>query len=563
VRGVYNKEALNRIASQDRLDRNIVLVSPSTWVSIIGAFIIIVCLFTWGFMGALPTSVDVQGIYTDTEGSSKVYSKHEGFVVEVLAKQGDRVSKDQVLAVLSTEEKYFELEQIDERIQYAENMTFDSELDVVTNDTQEMADIKLKAKTSNQTSDQTKAKLDLKKEMLGEAKAKVAEKEELVKQYKEAYFASLNISDEKAHLSYTEANDDYDTIYNRYEQAKNTYISSKESYYSKRSNFDAKYADYDPTVHTDEENAAYETAYADVESARIQTDDYEFFMKEEENLLKAANTRLASARKEYLEYINKSSGDQADNTIASTEYSEALQDYYTAKNNYKALSDEVDQLELQSILDEGSAQMSSNNYVAEFDNKKSAVLTALYAQRDSILNGMEKYEVVSEVTGEVCSVDVECGRYIGKGTEIFTILDGNEANDTVICYVPLSDARKLKEGMMSYVCPSTVRKQEYGHMQGKITFVDDYVATNEEIENQLGNSSLMEVFAKDGPVVKIICELEKDNNSASGYLWTSEKGKDIKLASGTLVSATIVTEEKRPIDLLIPYLKEKLDFEED
>lgn len=563
MKGVYNKEALNRIASQDRLDRMIVLVSPATWVSIVGAFIIIGVLLIWGFKGKLPTSVDVQGIYTNTDGSTKVYSKYEGFVMDLYAKPGDKVEEDQIIATLSTEAEYFELQQLDERIQYVENMTFDSEMDVVTSDTQEMADIKLKSKTSDQTAEQTKALLELKKEMLATAKDKVEEKEELVKKYKEEYFATLNISDEKAHLAYSEANDDYDTLYNRYEAAKNTYINSKEVYYSKRENFDAKYAEYDPDEHSDEENMVYDAALADVESARTETADREYFMKEQEKLVIEANDKLASARKEYLEYINKTSGDQANNTIASTEYSEVLQDYYTAKNSYKALSDEIDQLELQAVLDEGSAEVQAENYVAEFDNKKSAVLTSLNAQRDAKLNEMERHEVRASASGEVYSVNIEKGKLVPKGSEALTLLSGDLALDTVICYVKLSDAKKLKEGMLSYICPSTVRKQEYGHIEGKVSYVDEYVATRQEIEYQLGSDSLMETFAKDGPVVMVKCEMTEDDSFASGYHWSSDRGRNIQLTSGTLVSATIITEEKRPIDLLIPYIKEKLDFDGD
>lgn len=563
MKGVYNKEALNRIASQDRLDRMIVLVSPATWVSIVGAFIIIGVLLIWGFKGKLPTSVDVQGIYTNTDGSTKVYSKYEGFVMDLYAKPGDIVEEDQIIATLSTEAEYFELQQLDERIQYVENMTFDSEMDVVTSDTQEMADIKLKSKTSDQTAEQTKALLELKKEMLATAKDKVEEKEELVKKYKEEYFATLNISDEKAHLAYSEANDDYDTLYNRYEAAKNTYINSKEVYYSKRENFDAKYAEYDPDEHSDEENMVYNAALADVESARTETADREYFMKEQEKLVIEANDKLASARKEYLEYINKTSGDQANNTIASTEYSEVLQDYYTAKNSYKALSDEIDQLELQAVLDEGSAEVQAENYVTEFDNKKSAVLTSLNAQRDAKLNEMERHEVRASASGEVYSVNIEKGKLVPKGSEALTLLSGDLALDTVICYVKLSDAKKLKEGMLSYICPSTVRKQEYGHIEGKVSYVDEYVATRQEIEYQLGSDSLMETFAKDGPVVMVKCEMTEDDSFASGYHWSSDRGRNIQLTSGTLVSATIITEEKRPIDLLIPYIKEKLDFDGD
>ena len=567
MKGVYNKEALNRIAAEDRLDRMIVLVSPATWLSIVGAFIIIAGLLIWGFKGRLSTDVGTSGIYLNTGGSSFVYTKYDGFVVEVFVESGDEIEEDQLIATLSTEDNYFDLEQLDRRIQYAENMTFDSELDVVTSDTQEMADVKLNAKKTGDTAEQTKATLELKKEKLKEAEETVKEKEELVKEYKEKYYATLNVSDESKQLAYNEANDDYDTLYARYETAKNTYISSKEQYYAERDKFDEQYAEFDPEQHTANEKAAYEAALASVESLRSQSADYQFFMEEQEKLIKEANDRLATARKEYLEYLNSLSGTQAENTIASTEYSEVLQDYISAKNAYKALRDDIDQLELQSVFDEGNAELSTENYEQQFENIKSAVLTGLIQQRDSLLNQMSKDEIRAVGSGKVSTVEVMPGKMVSKGALVLTLLSNDEDGDTddvsAVCYVKLGDAKKLKKGMQAYVYPSTVDKQEYGHIMGTVGSISDHVATTTEMMSKLGNDSLVENFSKSGPVVEVVCELQKDPETASGYHWSSKKGNSIQLSQGTMVDATIITEEKRPIDLLIPYIKHKLDFEED
>ncbi len=565
LKGVYNKEALNRIASEDRLDRMIVLVSPATWLSIAGAFVIIVALLIWGFKGSLPTSVNTSGIYLNTGGSSFVYTKYDGFVMEVFVKSGDEIEENQLLATLSTEDNYFDLEQIDRRIQYAENMTFDSELDVVTSDTQEMADIKLSAQKSDENSENTRANLELKKEKLEEAKATVDDKEALIKEYKEKYYATLSVSDESAQLAYNEANDDYDTLYSRYESAKNTYISSKENYYTEKDKFDAQYDDYDPDEHTKAENAAYEAAMENLEDLRTQSADYEHFMKEQEKLLSEANTKLASARKEYLEYLNKLSGTQAENTIASTEYSEVLQDYYTAKNTYKSLRDDIDQLELQLVLDEGSADLNVVNYEKQFNNKKSAVITGLHQQRDNLLNEIEKNEIRALRPGKVSTIEIAPGKILNKGSLVLTLLNNDEEGDTdcisAVCYVKLGDAKKLKTGMQTYVYPSTVDKQEYGHILGTVMSISDHVATTTEMQSRLGNEILVDSFTKEGPTVEVICELNKDAESVSGYAWSTDKGNDIALSQGTMVDATIITEEKKPIDLLIPYIKHKLDFD--
>ena len=60
----------------------------------------------------------------------------------------------------------------------------------------------------------------------------------------------------------------------------------------------------------------------------------------------------------------------------------------------------------------------------------------------------------------------------------------------------------------------------------------------------------------------VTCQLRTDETTASGYFWSSEKGADISIAEGTLVTADIVTEEKAPIQMVIPLLKEFFSMKE-
>ena len=164
MKGIYNKEALNRVAAQDKLDRMIILVSPVAWISIIGAFVIIAGLLIWGNFGSLPTKVETNGIYLNADGADYIYSQTEGFVVSLNIKDEDYVRAGDVVAVVGDEDDVYKIKQLDTRIQYVENMTFDSEMDVVTSDTDKMAQIKLSAKDADKDAMSARAELDLKKE---------------------------------------------------------------------------------------------------------------------------------------------------------------------------------------------------------------------------------------------------------------------------------------------------------------------------------------------------------------------------------------------------------------
>ncbi len=563
MRSVYNKEALNRVAAQDRLDRMIILVSPVVWVSIIGAFVIIAGLFIWGFFGKLPTSIETNGIYMNADGADYIFSETEGFVVNVNINENDYVHEGDIIATVGDENDIFQIKQLDTRIQYVENMTFDSEMDVVTSDTDKMAQIKMAAKDSDKDSVSTKAELDLKKEKLEEARLIAEEKENQMLEYKNQFFSTLSVTDQEPQITYNEANSDYEAYYSRYETAKTSYINLQEAYYNAKEVFDGRFFNFDALEHTEEERNAYDAALADVETKEAAANDAKYMMEQAEKNVKEANTRLESARKSYLEYINSLSETTAKNTIASTEYSEVLQDYYSSKAAYKALKDEIDELELKSVIADGDKEIDDKNYEQQFNNQKSAVLIDLKAQRDALLNKASKGVIKSTTQGQVYDVLITEGQPVTMGGKVASVLFGDLSNDVSICYVKLTDAFKLKPGMRAYVYPSNVDRQEYGHIEAIVESIEGHVSSKEDLELEIASETVVDDFMKEGAVVEVRCKMLKDPSSKSGYSWSTKKGRNIELVTGTVISATIITEEKRPIDLLIPYLKNKFDFNED
>lgn len=148
------------------------------------------------------------------------------------------------------------------------------------------------------------------------------------------------------------------------------------------------------------------------------------------------------------------------------------------------------------------------------------------------------------------------GSVVQQGSVLAKVRQDTE--NIVVCYVPISSGKKITAGMKVLVYPTTVNKQEYGHMEASVEAVDPYVATTEELQEQLGNDALVESFLKNGPVIGVKCRLREDAATKSGYYWSSKKGSALTLAEGTLMEANVVVSEKQPITMLIPYIKEKL-----
>lgn len=125
----------------------------------------------------------------------------------------------------------------------------------------------------------------------------------------------------------------------------------------------------------------------------------------------------------------------------------------------------------------------------------------------------------------------------------------------MIAMVPLSSGKTLDTGMDVVVNLTGYNLQEYGNMRGKVTYVDDYTATVDDMRSLFGNDLIVNAFAQNGPCMILICRLDKDEESANGFFWTNDKGKTLKIHDGTFASLTVIQETVHPITLGIPQLQ--------
>ncbi len=167
----------------------------------------------------------------------------------------------------------------------------------------------------------------------------------------------------------------------------------------------------------------------------------------------------------------------------------------------------------------------------------------------------QKYELSrvlkSPIDGTVTSILVaDKGDPVEENTSIVTVEP--EGPLSVTAYLPLNSAKNIKPGMKVNISPSTVKQEEYGLMEGAVTFVRSYPSDKERMLLVLKNYSLVELFSKYFPAVEIDINLEEDPNTVSKYKWTSLRGPDIQLSSGTLCNVTVITRETHPIELIFP-----------
>ena len=244
---------------------------------------------------------------------------------------------------------------------------------------------------------------------------------------------------------------------------------------------------------------------------------------------------------------------------ANLELSEAQSAYSYASQLLNSANTEINTLKQQIDTLKETNKTTSSEYVQRFETAKKLVLYNLNSQLEKYQYTLENNTVTSSVKGIVSDVKVSVGSAIGQGSGAVTIRATKDDEDVVICYVGITDGKKIKEGMSVKIYPSIVNKNEYGNIEAVVLSVDDYVTTATTIKNDLADDSLTQVFMSQGPVIGVKCKLQKDDTTASGYKWSSKKASTITIPQGTIVNADIIVEEKKPITMLIPYIKDQIE----
>ena len=157
---VFRKSALDKLSSPEQLDRMIVIVSPSFWLFLAGAALIIVTALLWSIFGRLPINVDTQGIYINEEGVRTIYSEGSGIVKEVYFDDGEAVKVGDVIFTLDTTEIDKQIADYERRIKNVEGMTLYSQNDVYSSDTQNLIEVKNQLLTVDQNLNQNQSLLN-------------------------------------------------------------------------------------------------------------------------------------------------------------------------------------------------------------------------------------------------------------------------------------------------------------------------------------------------------------------------------------------------------------------
>ncbi|MEM6456723.1 MAG: NHLP bacteriocin system secretion protein [Acidobacteriota bacterium] len=174
----------------------------------------------------------------------------------------------------------------------------------------------------------------------------------------------------------------------------------------------------------------------------------------------------------------------------------------------------------------------------------------------------ESVNVLSPSDGRVVELLTGRGDVVSAGTAILNLeqaaVTADDETLQAVLYIPAALGKQVHPGMIVRVSPSTVKREEYGTILGEVTWVAAFPSTARGMERLIGNRSLVDRMMLEGPPIQVDVRLLLDPATPTGYRWSSSRGPDVPITSGTLASGSVVVREAAPIELVIPMLRGRL-----
>jgi HlyD family secretion protein len=169
-------------------------------------------------------------------------------------------------------------------------------------------------------------------------------------------------------------------------------------------------------------------------------------------------------------------------------------------------------------------------------------------------------EIVSGYAGRVLEVKANAGDILNRGQSIVSLqLTGGESQELqAIVYIPPKDGKYVENAMETQISPLSAPREEYGFIKGQVTYVSQFPSTRQGMVRVLANDGLVQTLSADGAPFAVYAKLFPKPSTLAGYEWSSPAGEKLVVNSGMICRVTITVRSRRPIDLIVPTLREKL-----
>jgi len=527
---LFREEALERLSSPERLDQLMNVVGPKAWLPLCGLGSLVAVAALWSVFGRLPLTISGQGVLLYPRSVVQVQAPSEGTVVKLNIKSGDNVKKGDIIGLISQPSLNQQLQQ--EKKKLAEFLAQAKQSNSVRQK-------RLASEKENLAKQQANLKVSLQREsiipMLRQQNLN------LLTQNRNVIEKRLN-SDQKLlpilrQRSLVTLSQRREGLNQRLEQINKLLPQLRTQLEARRKLYEEKIVSADVML----------TAQREYFDSLAQLSDLESQNKQLE--LEQANTE-----RQYLDSINQSNELNVKLQDIQVQQVDLQRQYLQSLNTTDELNTKLQNVNSQLARlaqEELEANITSKNNIEDVRRKIAQL------EREIELRS----QIISDYDGKIIELAVVPGQIVSAGTRLGSInAEGTDAKLMSVIYFADKDGKQVKPGMEVQVTPSLVKRERFGGVLGKVETVTPFPVTVQDMSTIIGNQnlaeSMVENLAQSGSKapVQVFAALDTDNTK-SGYKWSSSKGPDIKLSSGTTVQVRVKVAEMAPISYVIPIFK--------
>jgi HlyD family secretion protein len=192
--------------------------------------------------------------------------------------------------------------------------------------------------------------------------------------------------------------------------------------------------------------------------------------------------------------------------------------------------------------------------VEELREKKKELLQAV--QESELLKDSLNYnEIYSPHAGRVLEILKSPGQHVTAGTPILRLEDQTDNKHAMLfySYIPIEYGKRIHKNALARIDLSNISSGEFGSLLGKVAEVSAFPVSRDNVIATIQNEGIVDYFLTDPAtnkprtLLQVIIEPELDPTTPSGYKWTTARGPDRQISTGTVGVVNIVVDRVKPI----------------
>jgi multidrug resistance efflux pump len=525
ARNIFRQEALDALSSPEQLDRLMQITSPQAWLPLLATGLLVVGTGIWSVVGRIPLTVTGKGILIRPRTVLQLQASSTGQLLNLNIKPGDKVKLGQVLGtidqsqlqqqLLQEEAKLAELQAQNQDSKRLQQQQFVLEKNRLQQERQTLAESLNRESLAPSSREKARESLLHKKQSLEESLRREQTAPTLLSQSQAALKEKRQSLEMQRHQNQELVQAQLQRVESRRKLVQEGVLSREQ------------------LLQTQQEYFNTTRQLSDVEAQ-----------------LKELDVQQTNSKQDYLKYLNRI--DEIKNSIKDidVQLANVERDYLQSLNRADEIKTKLKSLDTQETqLAQQNLEQSNNKANQIQEVKRRIAQIKLQLTKDS--------KITSPYDGKVLEVATLAGQLINSGARLATIeAEDSKSKITSLIYFADKDGKLIKSGMEVQVTPSVVKRERYGGIVGKVTQVSTFPVTSQDIAVLVGNQELANSLAGQGEArIQVFAELEEDKSTKNGYKWSSSKGPDVTISSGTTTEVRVKVDEVAPISYIIPLFR--------